>query len=182
MHCTHYRINDALARGDVTAVQQAIDVGDLWNNSISNVKDVVGNVDGNLLWELVIAPTFVQSHNAQLSIFIPGMTTPMHARSRHNDRDEHSTRAQYKTRMKARGYAQHGRSKMIVGPWEDETRPAPHADSCEIYAACHCYEAIADAYAEDPDDPQLKMTVDGGLKDVIVLNARVPDAWETRSS
>ena len=77
--------------------------------------------------------------------------------------------------MKARGYSQHGRSKMIVGPWEDSECKPPHPDSCEVYAACHCYEAIVEAYLEDQTNVQLLMTVTNGLRDVIRLKPGVPE-------
>ena len=179
MHC---RIDDALATGDLKLVREAIDYShdNLWGVSAGNTKDMVGNVDGNLIWELVIAPECVANHNAQLQLFVPGSTQAMHSRSRFNDRDEHSTSAQYKMRMKARGHSQHGRSKMILGPWKDNSKPAPHQDSCEVYAACHCYEAIVDAFIEDPTNVQLQMTVSHGLKDVIMLKPGVPDIWKRK--
>ena len=179
MHC---RIDDALATGDLTWAREAIDYSrdNLRSVSAGNIKDMVGSVDGNLLWELVIAPEFVANHNAQLQLFLPCSTQAMHSRSRFNDRDEHSTSAQYKMRMKARGHSQHGRSKMILGPWKDNSKPSPHQDSCEVYAACHCYEAIVDAFTEDPTNVQLRMTVSHGLKDVIMLKPSVTEIWKRK--
>ena len=117
---------------------------------------------------------------AHLELFITDTTIPLHYRSRFNDRDENSTRALYKKRMKERGYAQHGRSKMIVGPWEDDSRAAPNAASCEIYAACHCYEALCEAFIEDCDNPQLKIAIENGLRDVIMLKPHVPEVWKRK--
>ena len=186
---TQHRISDALALGDVSGVRESIDFSreNLWSNTITNNKDIVGDVDGNLLWELVIAPEFVETQQACMAIFVPDITdsngklVPMHKQSRFNDRDEHSTWAEYKRRMNARGYSQHGRSKMIVGPWEDSECKPPHPDSCEVYAACHCYEAIVEAYLEDQTNVQLWMTVNkNGLRDGIRLKPGVPELWKRK--
>jgi len=67
---------------------------------------------------------------------------------------------------------------MIVGPWEDSECKPPHPDSCEVYAACHCYEAIVEADLEDQTNVQRQMTVTNGLRDVIRLKLGVPELWK----
>ena len=63
---TIYRINAALASGDLKLVKNAINYSsdNLWSTTTTNIKDMVGNVDGNLLWEMVIAPEFVSTAQA----------------------------------------------------------------------------------------------------------------------
>ena len=93
-------------------------------------------------------------------------------RSHINDRDEESTRLEYKGRILSRGLNLHGRSKAIGIPPDHSTDKA--SDRRALLAAAHTAEAFYLAREEAPDNVQVVATEQNGLE-MIDLHQDTPE-------
>ena len=93
-------------------------------------------------------------------------------RSHINDRDEESTRLEYKGRILSRGLNLHGRPKAIGIPPDHSTDKA--SDRRALLAAAHTAEAFYLAREENPDNVQVVATEQNGLE-MIDLHQDTPE-------
>ena len=143
------------------------------------------NLDGLLLWDLVILQKYVKDDHAAFPVFKEGYADThgkpigLHIRSPRNDRDEYETRERYKRSIRADGYQQNARSRTVTIPLPN----APHPECRMLLAAAHCYEALVDCALENyecvqkrlPQNPRVQLSVKRGLQDCIDLHPNTPD-------
>ena len=95
-------------------------------------------------------------------------------RSAINDRNEESSRIEYKNRILQRGMNSHGRSKAVSikkqnAPLQSD-RPCPR----DLLAAAHTAEALYLAHADAPNNVQVRQAIACG-SEVIELHQNIPE-------